>query len=57
MIHLTGKNESRPLFLTHCRYVDKSLIEMFLEKSATEYMHSVQCAEFAWQPKDKLSKT
>ena len=28
---LTGKNESRPLFLTHCRYVDKSFIEMLLE--------------------------
>ena len=25
------KNESRPLFLTHCRYVDKSFIEMLLE--------------------------
>ena len=29
--HLTGKNKSRPLFLTHCRYVDKSFIEMLLE--------------------------
>ena len=26
-----GKNESRPLFLTHCRHVDKSFIEMFLD--------------------------
>ena len=26
-----GKNESRPLFLTHCKYVDKSFIEMFFE--------------------------
>ena len=26
MTHLTGKNESRPLFLTHCRYDDKSFI-------------------------------
>ena len=26
-----GINESRPLFLTHCRYVDKSFIEMLLE--------------------------
>ena len=25
------KNESRPLFLTHCRYVGKSFIEMLLE--------------------------
>ena len=25
------KNESRPLFLTHCRHVDKSFIEMLLE--------------------------
>ena len=25
------KNESRPLFLIHCRYVDKSFIEMLLE--------------------------
>ena len=25
------KNEKRPLFLTHCRYVDKSFIEMLLE--------------------------
>ena len=31
MTHLTGKNGSRPLFLTHCRYVDKSFIEMLLE--------------------------
>ena len=26
-----GKNESRPLFLTHCRYVDNRFIEMLLE--------------------------
>ena len=26
-----GKNESRPLFLTRCRYVDISFIEMLLE--------------------------
>ena len=25
------KNESRSLFLPHCRYVDKSFIEMLLE--------------------------
>ena len=25
------KNESGPLFLTHCRYVDNSFIEMLLE--------------------------
>ena len=25
------KNESIPLFLTYCRYVDKSFIEMLLE--------------------------
>ena len=25
-----NKNESRPLFPTHCRYVDKSVIEMLL---------------------------
>ena len=25
------KNENRPLFLTHCRYADKSFIEMLLE--------------------------
>ena len=25
------KNESKPLFLTHCRYVDKSFIEMLLK--------------------------
>ena len=25
------ENESRSLFLTHCRYVDKSYIEMLLE--------------------------
>ena len=25
------KNESRPLFLTHCRYVDRSIIEMLIE--------------------------
>ena len=32
MTHLTGKkNERRPSFLTHCRYVDKSFIEMLLE--------------------------
>ena len=29
--HLTGNTRNRPLFLTHCRYVDKSFIEMFLE--------------------------
>ena len=54
MTHLTGKNESRPLFLTHCRYVDKSFIEMLLEQSSTEYTHLVQNAEFnwlLWQPK------
>ena len=38
MTHLTGKNESRPLFLTHCIYVEKSFIEMLLEWSSTEYM-------------------
>ena len=31
MTHLTGKNESRPLFLIHCSYVDKSVIEMLLQ--------------------------
>ena len=31
MTHLTGKNESRPLFLTHCRCVDKSFTEILLE--------------------------
>ena len=54
MTHLTGKNESRPLFLTHCRYIDKSEIEMMLESPSTEYMHLVQNAEFDWlllQPK------
>ena len=25
------KNESRPFFLNHCRYVDKSFVEMLLE--------------------------
>ena len=30
-----GKHESRPLFLTHCRYVDKSFIEMLLQWSST----------------------
>ena len=30
MTHLR-KNESRTLFLTDCRYVEKSLIEMLLE--------------------------
>ena len=40
------KNESRPLFLTHCRYVDICFIEMLLELSSTEYMHFVQNAEF-----------
>ena len=39
MTHLTGKNESKPLFLTHCRYVDKGFIEMLLELSFTEYVH------------------
>ena len=24
------KNDSRPLFLTHCRYVEKTFIEMLL---------------------------
>ena len=31
MTNLSGKNERRPLFLTHCRYVDKHVIEMLLE--------------------------
>ena len=25
------KNENRPLFLTHCRYIDKCFIEILLE--------------------------
>ena len=29
--HLTEKHEGRPLFLTHCRSIDKSFIEMVLE--------------------------
>ena len=57
---LTGENESRPLFLTHCRYADKSFIEMFLEYSATEYMYLIQNAAFVGCygiQKDKLIKT
>ena len=49
MTHLTGgKKESRPLFLTHCSYVDKSFIEILFEKSSTEHRHLVQNAEFDW---------
>ena len=43
-----GKSESRPLFLSHCRYFDKSFSEMFL--ASTKHMNFVQTAEFDWLP-------
>ena len=45
--------------MTHCRYVDKSFIEMLLEYSSTEYMHLVQNAIFdwlLWKPNGYISK-
>ena len=53
-----GNIESRPLLLSrryfdksfsHCRYVDKSFTEMFLELSSTKH-EFVQTAEFDWLP-------
>ena len=43
-----GKSESRPLFLSHCRYSDKSFTDTFLDLSSTKYMNFVQMAEFDW---------
>ena len=46
-IAMATYSESRPLFLSHCRYFDKSFSEMFLELSSTKDMNFVQ---FDWLP-------
>ena len=51
-----GKSKNRHLLLSHCRYFDKGFTEMFIEKSSTKQIISVQSSEFEWQLKDKFAK-
>ena len=42
------ESESRPVYLSHCKYFDKIFTEIFLELSSTKYINVVQTAEFDW---------
>ena len=54
----SGKNENWHLFLSHCRYFDKSFSEMFVEWASTKHILFVQTSQFnwlSWQPNKRLN--